>query len=495
MRDVTDRTATGIIQKYNADLKRKPTGSIKHRAFEEVYFPDCHGNSILVLHHLLIHNFIEPLDQRDYDWLFTLYSTINQESRKNIFTKEEIERIIDIFSRCRIPQSSLDVNAYFIGDLIGDRGSNDLITILMLDTLRKRGLKIFHIAGNHEFIALKHITEHITRVNSDRDSILGEIDSEQNNSFFQSSKNCCTSLTALANTNRDLYLYCINAVKRTIYCLDFFIARNNTFISHAPLSISRVFRLARNHGISQGSYVERLSLLNTLIKQKVRKFIDSDFSDQTLREELVDFQPNKDEQQAQIYPLLYDLVDIRELIQADFEGSVCTIAPEILINIHGHLGVGKSAASSLTKIAEEEGVAVVRRVPSEGKSIRLVAINLDNTRLGRPGFDQCQGIYLDSIRLKRLEQDLVTEHKEEEEKASRRRSHPSQSTVQSQHGGPVRSNGRSFSRPDDAVREQMRNAAESSLNFFNRNDTPSSSTSSTTQRTPLQNPVKISGKR
>lgn len=133
------------------DLSTYPTEIVVRSKNDAITTGDAHASTLKVLA-FLIENSVLKLNQgaAEYDRLRELYE---REIIPGETTTDELDEILDSF--CDIIESAKTGEIgliRFIGDLMADRGNNDLLTLIILEHLLDRFIPIKNHFSNHDMI-------------------------------------------------------------------------------------------------------------------------------------------------------------------------------------------------------------------------------------------------------------------------------------------------------------------------------------------------------
>lgn len=119
---------------------------------------DLHGNVMKLLWDLIYSGIISGIDETDYQTLCEIYDALSYTHLQNLSKQTAAE----FFSQfCTIINKITLANQprllRLIGDVLCDRGSNDALTLLLLDKLDQLGLPIRILLSNHDMACFNNI--------------------------------------------------------------------------------------------------------------------------------------------------------------------------------------------------------------------------------------------------------------------------------------------------------------------------------------------------
>ncbi len=401
-----NRPAPQLVQSSPVNLRHYPSAEeIIPAKSAEVLVGDAHGNGHNAAYKLHKHGFIQ-LPKKDYSRIYD----IHEQSKKRLLKEAELWEIIRSFRESPTPDLETDFNA--IGDLGGDRGGNDLITMLMLYILRSRKVRIVTFWGNHEQMALMHAANYFSRSECKGSCAdLNWLDQEEGRYQFQSSRRAFETLSKM-DENSEIYKMCKEAIK------DFF--KNLEFVqveavrvgnkkglkakSHTPFNPALYHQLFEEYDIEDGSFDEKCDRLNNEIKKEQAKFVDFDFSDRDLKEKVIE------------ESRLTKALSIRTVDPGSF-ANVFELddKPDFILSYHGHVSykgtkfVNPDPSSKEIFSYQIESFGDRREPleliftsradftePTTKKKIQFFSCNLDSSFLGRPDHDKGHDVYIDA---------------------------------------------------------------------------------------------------
>lgn len=122
---------------------------------------DMHGNAIKFMWEL-VYNGIIKLNQQDYQKVLEIYQKnwIPDDSSDAVYdfdAKQAMEEFKEILGRIEVNPDCPRVR--LLGDLIADRGNNDLMTLLLLEKIKDNGVQVEIVASNHDLFLLPNYDE------------------------------------------------------------------------------------------------------------------------------------------------------------------------------------------------------------------------------------------------------------------------------------------------------------------------------------------------
>jgi len=150
----------------NVDLRKYPEVTNENQSFNHLAFGDLHGNTIKLIHLLIMHGVLElGKGKDDYDKLIELYDKAGK-YKNNAFPKGPSThfKVGSNLTRSDIEQFSLIVKRMkfnnkhsisFIGDELADRGFNDYFTLMIFNEMKLKGVDYEVMLSNHGAVFLK----------------------------------------------------------------------------------------------------------------------------------------------------------------------------------------------------------------------------------------------------------------------------------------------------------------------------------------------------
>lgn len=146
------------LKEYPADLDQYPDiieSDIKKLRGHSQTIGDLHGNTMKAISALITLGFIKFKDKKDYSRLNKIYKKSSQ-------NYEDLESFEQILNRAII--TNHEDLVCFIGDTTGDRGSSDLLNLILFKVLAEKNVNFNILLSNHDEWAIrifKNLDEHI----------------------------------------------------------------------------------------------------------------------------------------------------------------------------------------------------------------------------------------------------------------------------------------------------------------------------------------------
>lgn len=154
------------------EVKARRDARIKHT------FGDQHGNTKLMLWSA-INSGAVTLPEEAYREFVSIYNANHHETYlldsngdyKNKLESWQVSAMERILEQIRVVNPNILLG--YLGDLIGDRGSNDLFTLMLLRRLKELGLRVNIVVSNHDMYLLSayEAAKHVHSTNPDGDFI------------------------------------------------------------------------------------------------------------------------------------------------------------------------------------------------------------------------------------------------------------------------------------------------------------------------------------
>lgn len=260
-----------------------------------VTYADLHGNALLAAYHLITTRILELNSRneteaaydalaRSYKALSNLFSTPNEQSyRKETIDKirENITTFVNNF--IRLQAFNPNVSVRFLGDMLADRGVLDLLMLIILKTLKEKGINYEIIFSNHDVEFFFSFIRNILKLTyfPTNLSLPNELTRSMNNLKF-----CITYNIISLEEIKKLYTECyLPHLKLLSY------DTNKNFLilySHAPIDFDVVANACHKLGVNyrddtQAEFLESIDRLN---KAFLEKIISGEFS-KLYKEELI----------------------------------------------------------------------------------------------------------------------------------------------------------------------------------------------------------------
>lgn len=125
-----------------SDINVYPANEIAEGKGDQLSLGDMHANALKLLYILKLYGFFK-MSKRDYDSFVRVYYKRNEH-----ITREHLDKFNQTLKGIAVEERG---KILFIGDLLGDRGSNDYFVLTVLDRL-VQGKVVFEIVlSNHDF--------------------------------------------------------------------------------------------------------------------------------------------------------------------------------------------------------------------------------------------------------------------------------------------------------------------------------------------------------
>ncbi len=230
-----------LQQLASMDLSIVPTGH--GLPITQYTSGDLHANTMKMVWELVYHG-VCRIDQASYSELYNIYQA--RKSTNDVLSAEKVKRFAKIIS------SNLEVInpkclTRCIGDLMCDRGPNDLLTLELLECLQDKGADITIISSNHDIEFIFALENY-----------------ERNGNKLLCSLNITTQATSLAGLQQSLDdgLISIDKLREKYYkcylprlkIIDYSLSKekpqNISIYSHAPIDLEVIEQLATKFGVS-----------------------------------------------------------------------------------------------------------------------------------------------------------------------------------------------------------------------------------------------------
>lgn len=143
------------------DLKQYPTCSISPELLEklQVIMGDAHGDFLFVIY-FLIEKGVLLLSKENYQSLVDIYYSEGE------LTKKDLETVQKILKETKVQKVGL---VRFLGDLLADRGKNDILILLLLFFLHKKGVNFKISFSNHDYMFFFYWLLKISKIKQDEE--------------------------------------------------------------------------------------------------------------------------------------------------------------------------------------------------------------------------------------------------------------------------------------------------------------------------------------
>lgn len=140
--NVDARKRMRFVTREQVNLNKIPTSSKSQNTKPVCIHGDCHGNSINILFRCIHSGIITGISAENYRKLVDIYSKPTETITKN-----------DLHSfKTIIQASTVNTNAKccFLGDMLADRGNNDIFTLYLIEHLSQQNADFDIIFSNHD---------------------------------------------------------------------------------------------------------------------------------------------------------------------------------------------------------------------------------------------------------------------------------------------------------------------------------------------------------
>lgn len=182
-----------------------PKSIEQHEKADRIFLGDMHGNTFLAIHFLLREGVLTvnpPAENQE-----KVMSDLEKLYKKVDFSRNDMEDFFRILNEqfvLRDPESTPTV--IFIGDMLADRGANDILTLLLLKKLQLAGCKFEIVISNHDDVFLNWFMKLMVEGDA---TFNGKLVEEQDHSLKTLSKmilNKNLSQEEAVNLVKDFYL-------------------------------------------------------------------------------------------------------------------------------------------------------------------------------------------------------------------------------------------------------------------------------------------------
>lgn len=244
----------------------------------EYTLPDLHGNALKLLNALIIARVVTmPKDH------YKKFANCYLKKIQNV-TRQNLSDLHQVISSLSVTRKKCMVR--FIGDELGDRGSNDYYTLLVINELAKLGIKCEFIISNHSFEFIQGYEMGTYMPNGMPDPYAISLISL---GYFLSKK-----LVSPEKVQKIVEKY----YKPKLKVLSYSVSKNQTEIiiyTHAPAGLDQIKDISRHFGIEyKDSTINDLSLTIDKINDVFQKKYVVTNLVYTLRRSLDDLIWNRD---------------------------------------------------------------------------------------------------------------------------------------------------------------------------------------------------------
>lgn len=233
-----------------ADIYALPSQA-NDRDITQVTMGDLHANPMKLLYMLVRHGICE-IDSVAYAQLAKIYQEfpqhaygcIDEKVNQNIrLQREEFQKIL----QTKVVFKNKSILVRLIGDVLGDRGKNDLLVLDVLELVHKGGLEVRTLLSNHDALFIDAF-QNMERHNQFAHQL--HLMPGQNNSIDQ------LTLSLLGNhpavSWAEVYAIAKRAYFPSLKLIDYSLGDDNhiTIFSHAPIDLEVIAIAAKKFGVS-----------------------------------------------------------------------------------------------------------------------------------------------------------------------------------------------------------------------------------------------------
>jgi len=330
----------------------KPPSLIDNGDANQVTFPDLHGNALAALYRLEAHGVLKLTESQRI-----AFAEIYLESTH--LTTTHYEDFVRLLGEVEVDANKFEC-VRFIGDVLGDRGRNDILTLLVLKKLKDANVKTTVIFSNHD---LELIKWSLSNKNLDLDTGSSQILKRPmllNPAQYRSLIGLITYYASLTKENKnDIHQLIDSVYNPMVKIFDYSINRETTpptvrFYSHAPVGMEAIEYLTTLYNIPyDDSTPEKLC---EMIDKINTKFSDELMQDppEKLGKELAkqqDLRRQHPSSSPENFSLIYPAWNKASNYFKDLSHQNYKI-----INIHGHMGDGLSPWNKLGSFIQGENL-------------------------------------------------------------------------------------------------------------------------------------------
>ena len=137
-----------IMTKYDMiDLSEFPVYSEPENPIEEIILGDMHGNPMLLIYALIRFQVLD-CTKDVYD---KLYEYCGIEQLANPFNDKQLDIVFNLINELKLSKNNTVKNILFLGDLLADRGPNDLFMLFLLSRLTYLNISYEILLSNHDY--------------------------------------------------------------------------------------------------------------------------------------------------------------------------------------------------------------------------------------------------------------------------------------------------------------------------------------------------------
>ncbi|MCH9755647.1 MAG: hypothetical protein K0U37_00440 [Gammaproteobacteria bacterium] len=238
----------------------------------QVTLGDLHSNAIKLIHTLVRYGVCD-IEKTPFGLLFALYN-------RDKPTEEDKKDFVAVIGK-HLQVKKTDILVRLIGDIVADRGQNDLYVLAILDVLREQDVRVSTLISNHD-VDLIRAYEAYKRDGGD----FGEADTTTVAPMFtrsiQALKNSIGEGKAVSNAEfeRLMETSYLPTLKLIDYSLSEAEPKKISIFSHAPIDLDVIEQMAKKFGVTyKASTVEALAQTMDDINQKFVAYVrDGNFN-------------------------------------------------------------------------------------------------------------------------------------------------------------------------------------------------------------------------
>ena len=258
----------GTDDTESLDLTKLPN-KISETGLTQFTVGDLHANTVKLIY-TLIRNGVCTLPSKQYEQLVTLY-------QNDPMSEPHLSDFCKLVDSLKITNKKILVR--LIGDMVADRGRNDLLTLKVLDKLRTEGVPVRITMSNHDDKFMKFFNDSKTFAQLQEYTDL-HYDSRQNqaNSYTELVKYIKAGNTEEMKQQRfyEVKRMVLESYLPNLVLLDYARSEDGksiTLFSHAPIHLNNIFEVAKEFGIpydnikDDGTPIEKLIAVIDAINQ------------------------------------------------------------------------------------------------------------------------------------------------------------------------------------------------------------------------------------
>lgn len=266
-----------VIKKLGVDISIPPSPPEEKGEPARAYsMGDAHGNTLLVLWHV-IHSGAVALDDKSYQDFADIYKRLANTRPPEQLNPVTLEQIEEIFHKLSLKNPKVLLR--FLGDLIGDRGANDLLTLMLLDRLEELGVEVRCLVSNHDMYFISAYESARRACELGQGSFINCLENclrESHGKDFPSGKNFLNAVKNGIITEKKFHQL-IARHKARLKAIDYSREEGELCIyTHAPVGVEAIRFYANYFGIeytaaSQQELVDTISAVNIAFKKAVEE--------------------------------------------------------------------------------------------------------------------------------------------------------------------------------------------------------------------------------